>query len=280
MDDVFIGSEALADGVLTRGQLRWNYRAIYPDVYVPAQATPSLLQRAVGAWLWSRRRGVVAGLAAAALHGARWIEADADVELIWQNGRPPSGIVVRNNRIRPDEIIELAGLPVTTAERTAFDLARHRSRDEAVFRLDALASTTGITAADVQTLADRYRGARHWWRVFDALDLMDGGAQSPWESMVRLALLDCGFPKPRTHFTVTDGDSTATLAMGYEAPMVAVQFTSTTPEFIERIGWRTISAADSGNPLVVAGLVRFAVIERGYPLWKLRRLNFAGLTRA
>lgn len=280
MEDVFIGSEALADGVLTRGQLRWNYRAIYPDVYVPAQATPSLLQRAVGAWLWSRRRGVVAGLAAAALHGARWIEADADVELIWQNGRPPSGIVVRNNRIRPDEIIELAGLPVTTAERTAFDLARHRSRDEAVFRLDALASATGITAADVQTLADRYRGARHWWRVFDALDLMDGGAQSPWESMVRLALLDCGLPKPRTKFTVTDGDSTATLAMGYEAPMVAVQFASTTPEFVERIGWRTISAADSGNPLVVAGLVRFAVIERGYPLWKLRRLNFAGLTRA
>ncbi|RWA20052.1 hypothetical protein [Mycolicibacterium elephantis] len=114
--------------------------------------------------------------------------------------------------------------------------------------------------------------------MFDAVALMDGKAQSPRESMVRLALLDAGFPKPRTQFTVTDGDSTATLAMGYEAPMVTVQFTSTTPEFIERIGWRTISAADSRNPLVVAGLVRFAVIERGYPLWKLRRLNFAAAT--
>ncbi len=69
MEDVFIGSEALAGGVLTRGQLRWNYRALFPDVYVRGGAVPSVAQRAVGAWLWSGRRAVVAGLAAAALHG-------------------------------------------------------------------------------------------------------------------------------------------------------------------------------------------------------------------
>jgi hypothetical protein len=77
MADVFIGSEAVASGVLTRGQLRWNYRAIFPDVYIAKDTTPSLLQRAVGPWLWSGRRAVIAGLAAAALHLARHAPRDA-----------------------------------------------------------------------------------------------------------------------------------------------------------------------------------------------------------
>ncbi|MDQ2638096.1 MAG: hypothetical protein M3Y83_14605 [Actinomycetota bacterium] len=278
MDDVFIGSEALANRVLTRGQLRWNYRALYPDVYIPAGTAPSLLQRAVGAWLWSGRRAVVAGLAAAALHGARWIDESIDVELIWRNARPPAGIIVRNSRMQPDEIVQISGLPMTTAERTAFDLARHCPRNAAVPRLDALASTTGITALDVQPLVDRYRETRHWWRAVDALDLMDGGSQSPGESMVRLALIDAGFPAPRTRFTVTDGHATATIAMGFEAPMVAVEFGAVIPDFVVRTGWRMIRAADSGNPGIIVCLVRMAVIERGYPLWTLRRLAHARLT--
>ena len=71
MQEVVIGGEVLALGTLTRGQLRWNYRALFPGVYAPKAATPSLQTRTVGAWLWSGRNGVIAGRAAAALHGAR-----------------------------------------------------------------------------------------------------------------------------------------------------------------------------------------------------------------
>lgn len=212
MDDVFIGSVALAGGALSRGQLRWNYRAIFPNVYIPKAATPSLLQRAVGAWLWSGRRAVVAGLAAAARHGARWVDESSDVELIWRCGRPPPGIVVRNERIGPDEIVEIAGLPVTTPERTALDLARHAPPDSAVPVLDALARATGVTVSEVLPLVDRYRGTRGLHRSIAALGLMDGGARSPRETLVRLALIHAGFPAPRTHFTVTDGTDTARIA--------------------------------------------------------------------
>lgn len=132
MDDVFIGSEALAGGALTRGQLRWNFQALFPDVYTPKDATPSLSQRTIGAWLWSGRRGVIAGLAAAALHGAHWVDESTDVEMIWRCGRPPCGIVVRNERIESDEIVEIEGLPVTSPERAALDLARHAPRDTVV----------------------------------------------------------------------------------------------------------------------------------------------------
>jgi hypothetical protein len=42
MREVFIGSAALATSVLTRGRLRWNYRAIFPDVYVSKLVAPTL----------------------------------------------------------------------------------------------------------------------------------------------------------------------------------------------------------------------------------------------
>jgi hypothetical protein len=51
MEDVFIGSEALELGALTRGQLRWNYQAIYPDVYAAKSLRLNPGQYAVGAWL-------------------------------------------------------------------------------------------------------------------------------------------------------------------------------------------------------------------------------------
>ena len=119
MAEFFIGSEQLALGALTRGQLRWNYEAIFPDVYVPKAAVASLRPRIAGAWLWSGRDGVIAGRAAAALHGALWVDAATPIELIAHRPRAPIGIVARNERIDPDEITLVAGMPVTCPARTA-----------------------------------------------------------------------------------------------------------------------------------------------------------------
>jgi len=67
VDDVLIGSEAVRQGRLSPYQLRTRFRAIYPDVYLAECAPLSLRTRSVAAWLWSGRRGVVSGLAAAAV---------------------------------------------------------------------------------------------------------------------------------------------------------------------------------------------------------------------
>jgi hypothetical protein len=149
MADVFIGSEALRRGDLTKHDLQRWHRSIYPNVYVAKRRTISLRDNVIGAWLWSGRRAVIAGLAASALHGARWVDDSIHVELIWNNGRPPRGLVVRNEQFRTDELTVFDSIPVTNAARTAFDLGRHLRREDAVVRLDALARATGITAADV-----------------------------------------------------------------------------------------------------------------------------------
>ncbi len=177
MRKVFIGSEALAGGRLTRAQLRWNYRRIYPDVYVPADGTPSLRGRTTGAWLWTRRNGVIAGRAAAALHGARWVDDREPIEMIWKCGRPPPGIIARNERIDGDEVTQVAGVFVTTPPRTALDLARYLPRDQAVVHLDALAQATGVKALDALALAQRYPGVVR--SAVTALSLMDCGCNRP-----------------------------------------------------------------------------------------------------
>src|SRR4051812_6420139 len=99
MGEVFIGSEALASGALTRHELQRFHDRLLPDVYHPRGQPVSLHDRTVAAWLWSRRRAIIAGTAAAAAHGAEWINPSEPIELIWDNGRPPPGIIVRNETL-------------------------------------------------------------------------------------------------------------------------------------------------------------------------------------
>jgi hypothetical protein len=224
MHEVFIGSAALATGGLTRGRLRWNYRAIFPDIYLSKFVALSLQRKTIGAWLWSGRDGIIAGRAAAALHGALWIDATTPIEMIWRSGRPPAGIIVRTERIDADDIVMIDGMPVTTKERTGFDLARHLPRDLALRHLDALARATGLTAPQVELLGERYPKARGLPRERIALPLMDGGAESPQETRVRLILIDDGLPAPRTQIRVSDGVHQAFIDMGYDEPKVGFDY--------------------------------------------------------
>jgi hypothetical protein len=277
MREVFIGSVALASGRLTRARLRWNYRPLFPDIYLSKLVAPSLQLRTVGAWLWSGRDGVIAGRAAAALHGALWIDAATPIEMIWQCGRPPNGIAVRNERLHAEDIMLIDGIPVTTPERTAFDIARHLPRDLAVPHLDALARATGVKAADIQLLGERYPRARGLPRSRVALPLMDDGAESPQETRVRLILIDDGLPPPRTQIRVSDGVNEAFIDMGYDEPKVGFDYDGQQhqtnrdryvhdigrAELIDREGWIDIK--------VVAEHSRRFILHRAHEAFARRR---------
>jgi hypothetical protein len=283
MREVFIGSAALANGALTRAQLRWNYRAMFPDIYFSKLVAPSLQLRTVGAWLWSRHQGVIAGRAAAALHGALWVDATTPIEMIWRCGRPPAGIVVRTERIHAEDIMVINGVAVTTPERTAFDIARHLPRDLAVRHLDALARATGIKATNVQSLADRYPRARGLPRSRIALPLMDGGAESPQETRVRLILIDDGLPPPRTQIRVSDGVREAFIDMGYDEPMVGFDYDGEQhqtnrnryvhdigrAELVDREGWIDIKVVAEHSRRFILHRAHEAFARRGWAPSKL-----------
>jgi hypothetical protein len=275
----FIGSEALASGQLTRYELRRYYRALIPNIYLDKRITPSLRQRTVAAWLWSRREAVVAGVAASALHGAKWVGDGVPVELIWANARPPRQVVTRADLLFEEEIQRLEGLSVTTAERTAFDIGRRGLLDDAVARLDALGNSTGFMADHVLTLAHRHPHARGLGQLRTALDLFDPGAQSLKETWLRLLLIDEGFPRPQTQIPVLgpEGSPRYYLDMGWEEIMLAVEYDGVQHadqigydivrhEYIAAKGWTTIRVATGHRRAAIVGRVHRAWDRLASPL--------------
>ncbi|OCB26726.1 DUF559 domain-containing protein [Mycobacterium intracellulare] len=225
MREPFIGSEALAAGTLTRYRLRSRFVALHPDVYMDPATELTATRRACAAWLWSRRRGIVAGRSASALHGAKWIDHRAPAQLVYQHRRPPAGINTWSDSLSEDEIQTIAGLRVTTPARTALDLACRYPVDRAVAAIDALARATDLKVSEVGSLGERYRGRRGIARARVALPLVDKGAESPRETWLRLLLIRAGFPRPQTQIPVYDyGALIACLDMGWQDIKLAVEY--------------------------------------------------------
>jgi hypothetical protein len=223
----FIGTEALSARMLPEHTVRTRYKQIYPGVYVPKSADVSAIQRATAAWLWSKRRGILAGQSAAAVLRTTWIDGDEPAELIHDNRRAPTNLVVRTEGLLPDEVATSGGMRVTIPARTAYDIGRHTvGRIQALQRLDALANATRVTIEDVEAIATAHTGARglHWLRRL--LPLMDGGAESPQETDARLALIDAGLPAPKTQHVIRGryGEFIARVDMAYKKVKVAIEY--------------------------------------------------------
>jgi very-short-patch-repair endonuclease len=226
MTEPFLGSEARTAGTLTRHELRSRYRALHQDVYILRDAELTPILRAKACWLRSRRRGILAGFSASALHGSKWIDPKSPAAIIDTNRRPARGVQVWEERIQSDEITVLDGMRVTTPARTALDLARRYPTAVAVAAIDALVQATEMKIVDVEPLIDRYRGRHGMTAARAALELVDGGAQSPKETWLRLQLVNAGFPRPQTQIPVRNewGWAKAYLDMGWEDIKVAVEY--------------------------------------------------------
>lgn len=221
----FIGSEAVAGGLVRKHHLGTRYAVVHPDVYALAGARLNLSDRAWAAWLWSKRKGVVMGLTAAALHGSRWVDDNAPVELVSANARPPNGVRTVDFTLHSGEQMILGGLPVTSPGRTGFDIARRGTLGHAVAAVDSLMRASGVRAADIAAIAHQHPGVRGLRRLDSVLELVDPGAQSPKETWLRLLLIEAGLPRPRTQIPVhVDDYTTYYLDLGWEEVMVAVEY--------------------------------------------------------
>lgn len=273
-----IGSEAVTAGTLTKSQLATRYRRLFPDIYVVRDAKVSAELRAKAGWLWSGRRGVIAGFAAAALHGSAWVDDTQVVDLIHDNWRGPPGVQTHADRIEDDEIVVLQGVPATSPTRTALDLGCWYPTMTAVAAIDSLARAIDIKGAEVAVLASRYPGRRGIARARRALELFDSGAQSPKESWLRVVLIQAGLPRPQTQIPVRDefGGPVAYLDMGWEDVKVAVEYDGQQHrndrrqyswdvrrlEMLERLGWIVIRVLAGDRPAEVVGRVRAALARR------------------
>lgn len=177
MGDPFIGSEALADGRLTRHDLRSRFVAVHQDVYVERGTRPTAVLRAKAAWLRSRRHGVLAGFSAAALHGARYIDPGLPAHIIDTNRRPARGITVWADAIDQDDIC-------------------------AVVTIDALARAARLKTTDIALAAERFDGWKGIVQARKTIALVDPESESPQETRLRLLIVREGFPPPDTQHPI------------------------------------------------------------------------------
>lgn len=191
---------------------------------------------------------------------------------------------MRNERVDDDEVVDVDGLTVTNVARTALDLGRHLPRDAAVRHLDALAHATGVDADDALALVARHPKARNLRRAEVAIDLMDPGGQSPKETWLRLLLIDAGFPRPRTQIRVAMTGRVAILDMGWDEPMISVDYDGgqhfvdrtryvhdiARNELIRRRGWLDLHVVAEHSRSFIVTRVADAFAQRSHPL-RLRR---------
>ena len=60
------------------------------------------MEQYLAAWLWSGRRGIIAGRAAAALHGAKWVDEFTPVEVVgpFNHPAPASSFAANESPLR------------------------------------------------------------------------------------------------------------------------------------------------------------------------------------
>ncbi|BBY99733.1 hypothetical protein MFAL_32000 [Mycolicibacterium fallax] len=279
MDEVFIGGAERRENNVTAYQLTNHHLRLLPNVYLRAGSTPTAMHRVRAAWRWSRGRGTIAGYSAALLHGSKWIDADQPAELIYTNRHRHPGVVVHSDRLRDGDTMTLQGMTVTTVARTILDLACWYPRDEAVKAIDALLQATKTTPAAALVLAGQSPRRRRIAEARRTLALVDGGAQSPRETWLRLALGRMGFPPLQTQIPVYDEYDEyvyAYLDMGWPQWKIAIEYDgdhhrTNRGQFrtdrrriarLEHDGWIVIRVTSDDSESTIAGWVNEALAKR------------------
>jgi hypothetical protein len=104
------------------------------------------------------------------------------------------------------DLVEVRGMTVTSAARTAVDMARMVAFESAVVTADAALARPEVGSGDLLTTLDQMRdwaGARNAGRV---VAFADGRSESVGESRHRVQIRRIGLPPPELQVTITGPD--------------------------------------------------------------------------
>jgi len=188
-------------------------------IYAPADLVKSVT---------ATRRGALALRAAATLaplgpHAVASHHTAAQLLGLALLGRVPAGIAITkvpgsgSRRSRPGDRVHNAalpaghvdrclGVPVTTAARTVADLARGSSFRAGAVVADSALHNDRTTKQELAAVIDSCRRWPGLQRAAEVVAFADALAESPLESIARVAFRDCGLPPPQLQALLgTDG---------------------------------------------------------------------------
>jgi len=275
MDGIPLGpsytwTEARARGV-TRRQILADGVELSRGLYLSRAVEPTLPVRC-HAWARVLPADAAFGLGtAAALHGV----TDDDSSTVHVVMRPRRvlprrpGLTVHARRLGDEDVIEHAGLRVTSGAQTFLDLAAVLPGQRLFVLGDSLMRAGRLSAEDLDrrlVRADRVRGvvrARRW------APHLSGDAGSQRESLMRYWLLDSDLPAPEVQVPIEDrhGRQVARADLGYRRWRIALEYEgrhhADVEQFSRDVDRYSLMAADDWLVLRFASRHgRYDVVER------------------
>jgi len=233
-----VGRWAL-DRMLTEGRVRRLLRGVY--VGTTTAETPEVRARAAG--LLIAAGAVVVDRTAAWVHGVD-VPRPAD----GRDDAPPVEAMTRTSRRRrvlaARDVVEIAGVPVTTPLRTAMDLGRLLAPERAQGVVDGFLRDGRCTHRDL--LAELPRFGRHSGivQLRHVVALADGRAAGAGESALRFHWFAARLPTPVPGLVV-EGTGLR-LALGLPMQRFGMVVGSPDPAAVARaeaLGWRVLTTS-------------------------------------
>ena len=277
---VFVGSHAIAEGFLTRGQLRRRgFRRLVQGVYADPGLPFDHQLKCRGVALLLPAGAVIGGHSAAAWWGAPFAGPTDPVTVLRGEDVPwrgPRGVRVHQTVLRPGDRTEVDGLPLSTPLRTAWDVAALERLPTAVAALDGMVRAETFGPPDLRRMTHERAGLFGAARVRRAIELVDPRAESPAESWVRVALVLAGLT-PIPQYEVRVDGIVSRVDFAWPEVKVALEYEGAyhfedgqivrDDDRVNRLraaGWIVIrvSAADLRNLDAVVEKVRIALASR------------------
>ncbi|MGY1687650.1 endonuclease domain-containing protein [Geodermatophilus sp. SYSU D00867] len=275
---VFLGSQAITEGYLTRNQLRTrSYHRLAQNVYADPALPLDHRLRCRGVALLLPADALVGGHSAAAWYGAPFAGVADPVTVVcpeetrWAG---PKGVRVHRTVLRRRDVTTRDDVPMTTALRTAWDVMTLEPLTTAVAALDAMVAAEHVTVAGLVALAEA--GAGRWGvsRVRRVVPLVDARAESPQESRLWVCLALVGLAPVPQFEVLHHGRFVARVDLAFPEARLAIEYEGAhhfednqIPKDDERLdrlraaGWRVIrvSAADMRDLDGVLARIRAAL---------------------
>jgi very-short-patch-repair endonuclease len=173
--------------------------------------------------------GAIGGRSAAWLYGVELLDTLDPVEVVVPSGERSvrvRGLRIHRTKLPAGDVVrDGERVAVTTAERTAWDIARFHDVVESVPYLDAMLAARLVSLKQLRARLDTCTVRWGRTRLESALDLADRRAESPQESRVRVRLVQAGLPRPECQHQVFDGNRfVARVDLAWPAQKVAVEY--------------------------------------------------------
>jgi len=191
------------------------------------------------------------------------------------------GLAVHVRQLQEDDVVEIAGLRITSGPQTFLDLSARLPSAELVASGDALMRRGRLTVESIAERLGRASGVRGVVRARACAPLLSARAMSRPESLMRFWIVDAGLPAPVVQMPIVDrwGNVVAHADLGYEECKVALEYEgrqhSEQKQFgrdVDRYslmaadGWLTLrfAARHLTGPNAVVDRTRRALLSRGW----------------